>query len=374
VDFFSDNAPLYRLVAGGVLGVVFSYYWHLKTVEPMVKSKSKMGVLITSLPFVISWVLITKTAYGLYMDKFVSDNNYTLKKAKIEHLEKSLKDVSALKNKVKKEQISVTVDTSKVDYLIANKEQIVGDLMVAIGEKRKEWKHSRHRYLTDYQSYIDRYVGDIGRGKTAIRNISIMLYQEQLEAEQEKVRLAKRNALKKSGVDEVELTLKEELDKRKELKELKNEIKKIEDKDIIGLSKFYIFMFFFGVFIEVIMTNISFWISFFFSQNVKKEVEFKSVFTDKNAFLQLLEMDKPNYRANAVFAVLQCYANGEKLTQKNIEKYTTYINETTNRPYRVGKVGLEAKRVLVNHNNVLKDDLSKINENQLLKVIKSYVY
>jgi len=114
VEFFSDNAPLYRLVIGALFGVIFSYYWHKNAIEPMAKSNNKAMVIVLSLPFVISWVMITPNAYNLYLNKYVApaigEHNYIDKEQRVKELESALKVAGDVKRDSKKAISSITID------------------------------------------------------------------------------------------------------------------------------------------------------------------------------------------------------------------------------------------------------------------------
>jgi len=373
VDFFSGGtAGILENLIGAIVGLLVSYFWHKKAIEPLAEAGNRLGVFLFSLPFVISWILITPVAYAKYIFLY-EDRSYPQKIKLLDKLEADQKNSALMELKLKEVEGKIKINTSKLDNLITNKETIIKQYMEEVSAQRTIWKKSKHKAMTQYQSWVDSYRGDIGRGMTAIKNIATMLYYQDVEAEKRKIEIAKQKALQKTGVQNLSIKVQEAKTKERQIQRLKAYKKNVENRAGLSIGVFYLVMTLFGIFMESFITHLTFWITPLKGKKVIKRDELILAFKDPNFFLNLIGIDEVNYRANAVFAVLQCYINGEKLTQKNIEKHTTFNNPKTNRKYKVGKVGLEAKRLLINYNNVLKSDISNIDKHKFIITIKNYV-
>ena len=90
---------------------------------------------------------------------------------------------------------------------------------------------------------------------------------------------------------------------------------------------------------------------------------------DANLFLKIFDNEEPNHRINAVFAVLRCFSHGEKMTEKNINKYSYFINPRTNQKYKPNRIGLKAKRTLTEY-GFFDTENPNIDQYQLLDVIE----
>jgi len=373
-DFYSIGQQASYLVGGSAVAFIYVK----KIVQPLISMDSWKGVILASLPFVTSWYLIATPTYERMVNTF-TDHHYLEYKKEASKLEKASDKVQDLTMNVKMKKASVKkIDRSELFSLQINKEKELSKIRNIVQQKRAEWKESRFKNTTDYDAYKKEYkkrFGDFGNGKIAINNFTRMLYENKVKSLKEKFDLEDKINIGSivSTTDDL-LIEKANIDKKRYKTLLKN-IAEIEKKTTIKLPVFEKIMILFGIFLEVFLTHASYWMRKLTPKEVlkvmKETAEKDEVFTKEKKFLEVADLH-PNHKLNSLFAVMRCYAHGEKLTEKNIEKFSYFTNFNTNRKYKTGKVGLRAKRHLDEY-GFLDDDGNIIDIVLLRDVIKEFV-
>jgi hypothetical protein len=354
-------------------GITVAFVYVKKVVTPFIRIDKPLAVTLASLPFVFSWYLISDPVHAKYIDIFV-DSHYREYKAESEKLRYSSKKLIDIEMDIKGKKAQVSrVNRSELFSLETNKEVEKAKIKATVEALRIEWKKSKKKITTEYHALKNRYkknYGDFGNGTVAIQDFTNMLYRERVQSLKEKfdtIDSINRNKAVNSSDKVLIERLKIDTER---YKNLINKIKKIEEKDKIGIEKFQLIMILFGIFLEVFLTHISYWIGRLTPQSISNNIDIKEVVSSEKRFLKLVEMT-PNYRLNSIFAVLRCYAHGEKLTEKNIEKWSYFINNKTNQKYKTGKVGLKAKKHLLEF-GILEDNINEIDLNVLKNIIQEF--